>query len=74
MVFLVENTFRIILYCAWGIITLHILKQAVILTPFVLGGLMLGMLSSKVLNEKSVKRLVIIMLMISGVALIINSL
>lgn len=73
MVFLVENTFRIILYCAWGIITLHILKQAVILIPFVLGGLVLGMLSSKVLDEKIVKKLVIIMLMVSGVALIINS-
>lgn len=73
MVFLVENTFRIILYCAWGIITLHILKQAVILIPFVLGGLVLGMLSSKVLDEKNVKKLVIIMLMVSGVALIINS-
>lgn len=74
VVFFVENTFRIILYSIWGIITLDILRQALILLPFVLMGLVLGMLSSKVLNEKIVKRIVIIMLMISGIALIINSL
>ena len=74
MVFLVENTFRVILYSVWGIITFDILRQAFILLPFVLIGLALGMLSSKILNEKIVKRIVIVMLMISGVALIINSL
>lgn len=74
VVFFVENTFRIILYSIWGIITLDILRQALILLPFVLIGLVLGMLSSKVLNEKIVKRIVIVMLMVSGVALIINSL
>ena len=73
VVFFVENTFRIILYSIWGIITLDILRQALILLPFVLIGLVLGMLSSKVLNEKIVKRIVIVMLMVSGVALIINS-
>ncbi len=74
VVFFVENTFRIILYSIWGIITLDILRQALILLPFVLIGLVLGMLSSKVLDEKIVKRIVIVMLMISGIALIINSL
>lgn len=74
VVFFVENTFRIILYSIWGIITLDILRQALILLPFVLIGLVLGMLSSKVLDEKIVKKIVIIMLMVSGVALIINSL
>lgn len=73
VVFFVENTFRIILYSIWGIITLDILRQALILLPFVLIGLVLGMLSSKVLDEKIVKRIVIVMLMVSGVALIINS-
>lgn len=74
VVFLVENTFRIILYAIWGIITLDILKQAVVLVPVMLIGLALGMFSGKVLNEKIVKKIVIIMLIISGVALIINSL
>lgn len=74
VVFFVENTFRIILYSIWGIITLDILKQVAILIPFVFIGLVLGMWSGKILNEKVVKKIVIVMLMISGAALIMNSL
>lgn len=74
IVFIAENTFRILLYGIWGIITMDILKQAVVLMSFMLLGLALGMLSSKVLNEKRVKKIVIIMLMVSGIALIRNNL
>ncbi|MDO5522128.1 MAG: sulfite exporter TauE/SafE family protein [bacterium] len=74
VVFFVENTFRVILYTVYGIITLEALKQAVILLPLMLLGLFLGMISSKILDEKTVKKLVIIMLIISGIALVINSL
>ena len=74
VVFLVENTFRIILYAVVGIITLDILKQAVLLVPLMLLGLFLGMQSGKVLNDKLVKTLVILMLIVSGVALVINNL
>ena len=74
VVFLVENTFRIILYAVWGIITFDIVKQAAVLFPVMLVGLFLGMLSSKVLDEKVVKKIVIIMLLVSGVALVVNSL
>jgi hypothetical protein len=70
IVFLVENTFRIIFYTMWGIITFDILKQAFCLLPIMLAGLFLGMKSSKVLEEKMIKKLVIIMLIISGIALI----
>lgn len=73
VVFWVENTFRIILYTIWGIITFDILKQVVILIPFMLAGLLLGMLSSRFLDEKIVKKLVIVMLVISGAALVINN-
>ena len=74
VVFLVENTFRIILYGLWGIITLDIVKQAIILIPLMLIGLVLGMFSGKFLDEKIIKKLVIIMLIISGIALILNNL
>ncbi len=73
VVFLAENTFRIILYVVWGIITLDIVKQAAVLLPVMLIGLFLGMLSSKVLDEKVVKKIVIIMLLVSGVALLVSS-
>lgn len=74
VVFLVENTFRIILYVVNGIITFGVLKQAVVLIPFMLAGLWLGIKSGKVLDEKIVKRLVIVMLIISGAALVVNNL
>ena len=70
-VFIAENTFRLILYSVMGIITLDGLKQALVLMPFVIGGLLLGMRSSKVLEEKTVKRLVIVLLIVSGAALIL---
>ena len=73
-VFIVENTFRLILYSVMGIITLEGLKQALILMPVVIGGLLLGMWSGKVLNERVVKHLVIALLIISGIALIVMNL
>lgn len=73
-VFLAESTFRIVLYTAWGILTPAIAKQALILIPFMLIGLFLGMKSCSFLNEKLVKKIVIVMLIVSGAALIINSL
>ena len=70
-VFIVENTFRTVLYSVLGIISFASIKQALMMLPFALIGLYLGMLSGKVLNEKVIKRLVIILLVISGIALII---
>jgi uncharacterized membrane protein YfcA len=74
VVFLADNTFRIILYALWGIITLDIIKQAAVLIPLMLMGLVLGMVSGKFLNEKLIKKIVVVMLIISGLALIINNL
>ena len=73
-VFCVENTIRLVLYIVWGIITLESVKQALILAPFMLLGMFLGMKSSSILDEKIVKKAVIVMLIISGIALIITSL
>ena len=73
MVFIVENTFRIIMYLATGIITLQSFKQALMLIPFMLLGLFVGMKSSSVLDEKLVKKIVIIMLIISGAALVVQN-
>ena len=71
-VFMIENTFRIILYGFYGIITLSALGQALKLAPFMLIGLIAGMLSAKIIDEKMVKRIVIIMLIVSGIALILT--
>ena len=72
VVFLAENTFRIIMYSVLGIITFQTVRQAVVLTPLMVLGLALGMLSSKVLDEKWVKWIVIVMLTTSGAALVIT--
>lgn len=69
-VFIVENTVRIISYSLLGIFTLESLKQAVILVPFMVVGLFAGIKSSQVLDEKIVKKLVIVLLAISGIVLV----
>lgn len=73
-VFAVENTLRVLFYVVWGILTADILRQALILSPFMLGALFLGMAAGKILDEKLVRRLVIVMLIISGFPLITGNL
>ena len=58
---------------ATGILTLSVLKQVVILIPFMLAAVFLGMKSSSVLNEKIIKKIVIVLLILSGIVLIINN-
>lgn len=72
-VFAVENTIRILVYSLFGIITLQSLTKSFILFPFVLLGLFAGIKSANILNEKIAKKLVILLLIISGLVLIIKS-
>ena len=74
VVFVVENTIRIILYTATGILTLAVLKQVVILIPFMLAAVFLGMKSSSVLNDIIINKFVIVLVILSGFVLIINNL
>lgn len=74
VVFAAENTFRIALYLFWGILTPAIAMRALALSLVMLTGLFLGMRCSKVISEKLAKRIVILALLLSGVALIITSL
>lgn len=73
VVFIVENTFRIILYTFTGIITLQIFKSALLLMPFMLVGLLTGMLLTKIASEKLIKNVMIILLVLSGFSLIITN-
>lgn len=73
-VFLAENVVRIVLYSFLGIITLEAFKHALLLTPVMLLGLFAGMKSAKVLNEKVIKRIVIFLLIVSGIVLVFNNL
>ncbi|MBR1910744.1 MAG: sulfite exporter TauE/SafE family protein [Treponema sp.] len=71
--FIVENTFRFITYTMLDIITLPSLKTAAALMPFMLIGLFAGIKSSSVLPEKTVRHLVIALLIVSGIALMWQS-
>jgi len=74
MVFSVENTFRIMAYAWVGIVTVEAVKQAVLLAPVMLIGLFAGMKSFAVLDEAKVKKLVILMIIVSGAALVMTNL
>ncbi len=70
VVFFVENTLRIVLYGANGILSMGMLLHALRLAPFMALGLYLGVKSRALLDERAAKRLVIVMLIVSGLALI----
>lgn len=72
-VFFVENTFRVFLYSLWGIINLEVLKNALILLPFVLSGLLLGMFCGKKINDRYIKIIVIVLLILSGITLLVSN-
>lgn len=69
-VFVVENAFRVCLYAILGVFTVHSLHMAALLLPAGGVGLLAGILSGKKLDERVVKTIVIMLLLVSGVALI----
>ncbi len=73
-VFIVDNTFRIILYSALGLLTLDTLKFALLLLPFVLLGLFAGIKCSNYMNEKLVRKITSVLLILSGFSLILKNL
>lgn len=73
-VFIVDNIFRILLYSVLGVITSATLKQALLLMPFMLIGLSAGIWSCHFLNERFVRRLVIVLLILSGLVLLCKNL
>lgn len=74
IVFLLENVFRIILYAVTGVFTWAVIQRALWMLPCMALGLFLGMKSAGHFSEQTAKRIVIIMLIISGVALILTNL
>ena len=72
-VFAVENIFRIALYACTGILTPAILLGALKLVPFMILGLAAGLICSGKMKESIVKKIVIILLIIAGAALIVRA-
>ncbi len=74
MVFVVENTIRMILYSIIGILNITVFKTALVMIPFMTFGLVIGMFLSNRSGERVIKRTVILLLILSGISLIINNL
>ena len=72
-VFVIENTFRVILYAATGILTAGTLRMALKLAPVMLLGLFAGIKAASFLDERVVRKLIIVMLVVSGAALIVTN-
>ncbi len=73
-VFIVDNTFRIILYKVLGLLTLETLKSVLLLIPFALLGLFTGMKCCGHMNEKNVRKITTVLLILSGVSLVLKNL
>jgi len=73
LVFIIENTFRLITYSLTGILTIEILRNALMLLPFMLAGLIAGMKLARVVSEQRIKKLVILMLALSGISLVVDN-
>ncbi len=74
VVYFVADSIKIIMFACLGVLSMDILWQSISLFPVAMLGLWLGMKSSKFLNETIAKKIVLIMLIISGLALVINNL
>lgn len=74
LVFVVENTIRVVVYALSGLITYTVIKTALLMMPVMLIGLAIGMQISKVVDEKLAKQCVLLLLIISGASLILSNL
>lgn len=73
-VFIADNIFRIVLYSALGLLTLDTVKMVLLLLPFALVGLFAGIKCSNHMDEKLVRRITAVLLVLSGVSLIFKNL
>lgn len=72
-VYIVENTFRIIMYGCMHILTLHSIKMSLLLIPFALLGTFAGIKCSNKIEEKRVKKITSVLLIVSGISLILET-
>lgn len=73
-VFLLENLFRLVLYCVTGLITKDIIFLTLSLLPAVVAGLFIGFkIDAKIKKEETITKTVVILLAISGITLLIKN-
>lgn len=65
---------KTLMFIFLGVLTREIFWQSITLFPIAMLGLWLGMKSSRIMNESLARKIVLVMLIISGLALTINNL
>lgn len=74
IIFTIENWFRVIAYSATGLLTAVSMTRAAMLLPFMGVGLFLGIRLSGRLNARTMRIIVGVMLLLSGVPLLLTAL
>ena len=74
IIFTVENFFRIVAYSAAGLLTTVSLTRAAMLLPFMTLGLFLGIRLSGRLNARTMRIIIGVMLLLSGLPLLLTAL
>lgn len=73
-VFIADNTFRVILYSTLHLLTFQTVQMSACLLAFAMLGLFAGIQCSRILDEKKMKKLTAIVLVLSGISLIVKNL
>ena len=73
IVFLLDDIFRAILYAVTGIFTAEIFMSALKLAPFMVIGMGIGTVLAGKINPAVVKKVIMILLVLSGISLIISN-
>lgn len=73
IVFLLDDIFRAILYTVTGIFTAEIFMSALKLAPFMVIGMGIGTVLAGKINPAVVKKVIMILLVLSGISLIISN-
>lgn len=74
IIFTIENWFRVIAYSAAGLLTMVSLTRAAMLLPFMALGLFLGIRLSGRLNARTMRIIIGVMLLLSGLPLLLTAL
>ena len=73
IIFTIENFFRVLAYSATGLLTAVSLTRAAILLPFMGAGLFLGIRLSNRLNARTMRLIIGVMLLLSGLPLLLTA-
>lgn len=74
VVYFLSDNIKLLMFICLGVLNRQILWEALSIFPIAMLGLWLGMKSSKVMNEAIAKKIVLVMLIISGLGLVISNL